>query len=114
MRDKGNKGEEIACTYLEQNDYSIINRNFRFKRGEIDIVAKKDGLLCFIEVKLRSRSDFGEPEEFVSQNQQNLILRTAEEFIDQVDWQNDIRFDIVAIKKLGETLEIEHLKDAFH
>ncbi len=63
----GQKGEEIACKALEKEWYRIVERNFRCRQGEIDIIAEEKGVICFIEVKARFSENFGLPEEVVTE-----------------------------------------------
>jgi len=79
--------------------------------SEIDIIAEKENCLIFVEVKTRSSSAFGHPEEFVSRNQQKKILEAADFYIEKQDWQGDIRFDIISIIQGQDPV---HLKDAFY
>lgn len=105
----GMKGESLAATYLLEKGYKLIARNYRAGRGEIDLIVQKDGILIFVEVKLRSGNAFGFPEDFVGSAKQEKVIQTAEAYLEEVDWQHDIRFDIVAV--YGE--KIEHFVDAF-
>ena len=89
----------------------IIEQNYRYKRAEIDIIALKDDWLVFIEVKFRKGNSFGHPEEFVSENQQQLIVQAADDYIAQINWKKNIRFDIITI---NPQLGIEHFEDAFY
>lgn len=114
MQTFGKKGEDLASKFLEENDYQIKIRNYRFKKSEIDIICEKEGLLIFIEVKTRSSNAFGYPEEFVSTTQQKAIIRAAEVYIEENKWTGDIRFDVIAIILSSENPEIEHFKDAFY
>lgn len=114
MKSKGKEGEKYAEKFLSDKGYQLLNRNYRHKRGEIDLIMRLDNLLCFIEVKLRSRIDFGQPEDFVSDNQKDLIIATAENFILEKDLKDDIRFDIIAITEKGANIEVQHFKDAFY
>lgn len=106
----GNRGEVLATQYLLKNRFDIIARNYRYKRNEIDIIAKKAMCLYFIEVKYRSSDRFGFPESFVSFNQQGRIKEAANEFIISSGWDGNIRFDIISIDC---TNKITHIKDAF-
>lgn len=108
----GIKGEELARDYYKKRGYDVLETNYRFKRAEIDIIVLNEslGLLVFVEVKKRSRSDFGEAESFVSDSQQILIKEAAEEYIYGINWKKDIRFDIVAIDKKDR---VEVFQDAF-
>lgn len=114
MQTFGKLGEQIAAVFLREKGYQILARNYRFKRSEIDIICRKKELLIFVEVKTRSSKAFGEPETFVSHNQQEAIIRAAEEYILNNDWKGNIRFDIIAIYKRGKEEELTHLEDAFY
>lgn len=114
MQTIGRKGENLAVDYLIKQGYHILVRNYRFKKSELDIICEHDNLLVFIEVKTRSSRTFGEPESFVSESQRNSIIRGAEEYILEINWQGDIRFDIVAIIQTTTEQEVFHLKDAFY
>ena len=109
---KGKIGEERAAKYLEQKGFEIVEQNYRYGRGEIDIIGlKNNNLLVFVEVKMRSGDTFGNPEDFVSNAQQELIMVAAENYIHAINWQGDIRFDIMAID--GSNNEMKHIEDAF-
>ncbi len=113
--EKGLFGENLACDYLQKQDFEIIKRNFRYKKGEIDVICKKENTLIFVEVKYRTSDAFGMPENSVNATKKKIFLRTANEYIFQEDWQNDIRFDIIAIlHKSNQEPEIMHFEDAFY
>lgn len=114
MQSIGKKGEDLAANYLQQKGYRILSRNYRFKKSEVDIICKKNDLLVFVEVKTGSSLKYGQPEVFVSLNQQRAIIRAAEEYLVETNWKSDLRFDIISIFMKGEEAEIEHLKDAFY
>lgn len=108
---KGKYGEDLAVSFLEEKGFEIIERNYRYKRGEIDIIAMFENvLLVFIEVKIRKNDDFGSPETFVSNKQQRLIISGAEDYVYAINWHKDIRFDIITITND----QIEHIEDAFY
>lgn len=109
----GKWGEDQACNYLEINRYEILARNYRFERAEIDLIASKNKVLIFVEVKVRKNAQFGMPETFASQNQRHRIRRAAEQFQIENKHNGFIRFDIVSILGKPEQFEILHLKDAF-
>jgi putative endonuclease len=109
----GQKGENEAARYLLGQQYTILHRNYRYKRAEIDIIAQKDQLLVFVEVKTRSTNYFGYPEEAVKRRKERMMLLAAEAYIRYHNWQHDIRFDIIAVT-LGATPDIYHIEDAFH
>lgn len=114
MQSFGKRGEKIAEEYLVANGYQILERNYRFKKSEIDLVCRIADLLVFVEVKTRSSKAFGEPESFVSLNQKESVTRAAEQYLIEKDWHGEIRFDILAIFKMGNHQEISHFEDAFY
>ena len=114
MQTFGKLGEDKAAAYLKSEGYEILARNHRYKKSEIDLICQKDGLLIFVEVKIRSGRNFGEPETFVSHSQQSAITRAADAYVLDTDWPGDIRFDIIAIVKNKGEEELVHLKDAFY
>ncbi|URM38032.1 YraN family protein [Flavobacterium anhuiense] len=116
--DLGKLGEDLAAAYLEENGYSIVERNFVIQKAEIDIIAQKDSILAIIEVKTRSSLNFGSPQDFVKQKKIQLLIKAVNAYINdrEKDFQEDleIRFDIIAVHKNGESFAIEHLTDAFY
>jgi putative endonuclease len=110
----GKKGEDTAVQFLEGKGYEIVARNYRIKRQEIDIVAKDKETYIFVEVKSRSSSDFGFPEDFVSVQQEGRIRNAATHFLaeEKIDAKH-IRFDVVSILVHEHEIEIEHFEDAF-
>ena len=116
MSDKiktGARGENLAAEFLVNKGFEVVTRNFRHGRTEIDLIVKRDDWLIFVEVKSRSSSEFGEPEEFVDDYKGRNVFEAAEEYIFSRDWRGHIRFDIVSVK-LGENPEIEHFEDAIN
>ena len=109
----GKKGEELAKNYLEKNGFNILEENWRYLKAEIDIIAQKAGFIVFVEVKSRSTIDFGNPESFVSNKQQKLIINAAHEYISRNDIDFEARFDIISIIISGDKNKIEHIEDAF-
>lgn len=109
----GKKGEELAVEYLQNNGYKILDKNWRFKKAEIDIIAMKKEVLAVVEVKTRSTSYFGNPQDFVNQKKIQLLVEAINEYVISKDLDVEVRFDIVAIIKNNQNFKIEHLKDAF-
>ncbi len=105
----GKEGETAAVRFLLEKNYELVEKNYRFGHGEIDLIVKKDNILIFVEVKYRSSSYFGFPETFVNPAKKKKVLETAEAYMERVNWRADIRFDVVAITGA----EIEHFEDAF-
>lgn len=109
----GDKGENFATNILETKGYEILERNYRFKRCEIDIIALHNNLLIFIEVKALQSFQHGYPEERVNQAKIAKIMEAAENYIFSINWQKDIRFDILSIN-LNEPNQFLHIEDAFY
>ncbi|MEP1096724.1 MAG: YraN family protein [Cyclobacteriaceae bacterium] len=108
---KGKQGEELAQTHYIELGYEILEKNYRYKRAEVDFIALfQEELLVFVEVKARDRRDYGEPETFVSAEQQTRIKEAAEDYIFGIDWHKDIRFDIVCVDPQNQ---MEVFQDAF-
>ncbi|MEO6038420.1 MAG: YraN family protein [Saprospiraceae bacterium] len=111
----GKRGEALAAEYLAQKGWRLVEYNYRSGRGEIDIIAwAHDKLLVFVEVKTRSGDGFGGPEDAVNLRKQDLLARTAGRYMEQIGYDWEIRFDIIAIIMRGDfVLEIRHVEDAF-
>ena len=112
-RQIGLKAEEEAAHFLRANGYEIKSRNWRWKRCEIDIIAVKEDTLVFVEVKTRKNEDFGYPEEFLTEPQEERIHLAAEVYAEEINWVGGMRFDIIAILQNAYPCHIEHLEDAF-
>ena len=103
----GKKGEDLATTYLEQHGYQIIDRNFKARYGEIDIIAIKDAILIFIEVKTRVGRVFGLPEESVTPRKLNEVVGTARYYkLPHPELPDAMRIDVIGIElDFDETLK---------
>ena len=113
-QDIGAAGEQIACDYLAKNGYAIMERNFRVRGGEIDIIAKKDGQLCFIEVKLRMSDVFGLPEQYVTRTKLSRIHFAMKKYLaTHGEFDNSAhRIEIIAIMHAPpREPAIHHIRD---
>lgn len=110
----GKKGEQLAVNFLLKNGYKIIERNYRFDKAEVDIIAQKEDILAIIEVKTRSSIDFGNPQDFVKPKQIQRLVKAVNEYINVNELDIEVRFDIIAIVKEGKGFKIEHLENAFY
>jgi putative endonuclease len=110
----GRKGESLAKTHLENAGYEILDENWTHGKAEVDLIAYKDKVIIFAEVKTRTGNAFGEPEDFVDARKQKLLVSAADEYIYLMDHKGDVRFDIISIlfdKQANYTLK--HIEDAF-
>lgn len=109
----GKRGEEIACDFLINNGYTIIDRNWIGERHEIDIVASIANFLIFVEVKTRSSSQWGNPETAISDSKIKRMVAAADHYLRSMDREYDARFDIISIITNKKQTEIVHIEDAF-
>ena len=110
----GERGEEIAVSFLKNKRYRILCRNYRCKFGEIDIIARHKKTLSFIEVKTRSSESYGVPQEAIHPQKQRKISMVALEFIQRYKLEDrEARFDVVAIQFLPDGFDVDLIKNAF-
>jgi len=109
----GKKGEDLAVEHLLKNGYAIVERNWRFQKAEIDIIAQKGNTLAIVEVKTRSSDYFGNPQDFITPKKIKLLVTAVDAYVAQRDLDVEVRFDVIAIINQKNTFEIAHLTDAF-
>ncbi len=110
----GLNGERLAEKYLLQKGYTVLHRNWRSGKKEVDIIAQLNDVLIFVEVKTRSRMDFGFPEESVDYQKIDFLKTAATAFLDANPQFLKMQFDIISIEMKGsEVQEIVHFEDAF-
>lgn len=116
-KEVGDEGEEIAVEHLVKNGYEIVERNYRFSKGEIDIIAKdpETGFIIFVEVKSKKNLEFGDPVYSVTKNKIKQIRRMAELYLyDKEIKEVDCRFDVITVLLRGKHKPvIEHYMNAF-
>ncbi|MBE0602141.1 MAG: YraN family protein [Deltaproteobacteria bacterium] len=114
-RGAGLAAEERACRHLEREGFAVVERNFRVPGGEIDIVARRGGLLVFVEVRSREGAAFGSPEETVGMKKRLRVVSAARRYLADAppdSWQ-EARFDVIAIEGSGDAAELRHYPAAF-
>ncbi|MCW5211512.1 YraN family protein [Desulfobulbus sp. TB] len=107
----GSFGEDCAVKHLAQQGYTILERNFRLRIGEVDIIARDGEYLVFIEVKTRRSQQFGSPFEAVDIRKQQQIVHVASAYIR--GREIPVRFDVVAVHLHGQNVQVEILQNAF-
>ena len=113
---RGKKGEDLACRYLKEQGYRILDRNVRYKLGEIDIVAQIDDTICFVEVKARTRMDYGMPRDAVDARKQWKLIRCAQLYLKLhpgYAQRYSPRMDIVEILYREDGVFARHTPNAF-
>ncbi len=111
--DFGKKGEKLAAELLLKKGYTILWRNFRYLKAEIDIIAQKGSILVVAEVKYR-RSDHLQPiTASINKKKIGLLIMAADHFVQENDMDVDVRFDIITILGQPSGYKIEHLEEAF-
>jgi putative endonuclease len=110
----GKRGEELACAELEKRGYVVVDRRFRTRCGELDIVAREGGVLVFVEVRARSGCHFGTPFESVTWQKRQRLCRMAESYLCAKRLAGTAcRFDVVSILEEHGTQTIELVRGAF-
>lgn len=110
----GIQGEQLAEAYLKNKGFLILERNYRYQKAEIDILARKDALLAVVEVKSRSSEFLEAVAATVSKKKIRLLVMAADHFVTSNTLDVEVRFDIITVIKKGNTFEIEHLVNAFY
>ena len=111
--DTGKTGETLAQNYLKEQGFAIVETNWRRGRYEVDIIAYKEGLIVFAEVKTRSSLEHGGPEEFVTLEKQRAYVRMANKYVIEHDREEEVRFDIITVFISATGYQIGHIEGAF-
>lgn len=111
----GKYGESLAASVLTEKGYKIIEKNYHYGHGEIDIIAEDNGILVFVEVKTRKNINYGEPEEAVTRLKQQQIIKIAGAYLYEKGLiEVDCRFDVIAILIADDKVPmINHITNAF-
>ena len=109
----GKAGEEYAAEYLKEKGYTIRHCNWRCGKKELDIVAESENELIVVEVKTRSSTDFGNPEEAITDRKIRNIVSSTDAYLRNFCLDLPVRFDIITIVGSEEHFDIEHIREAF-
>jgi putative endonuclease len=109
----GKKGEVLAAELLLKKGYTILEKNWRYLKAEVDIIAQNKETLVIVEVKTRSSDYFGDPQDFINPKKIQLLVSAANEYVVSRNLDVEVRFDIIAILLNSKTKKIEHLENAF-
>ena len=109
----GAAGERLAATHLEKQGFEIVDRNYRCRAGEIDLVAARGDLIVFCEVKTRRSDRWGEPSEAVDYRKQARLRRLAGAWLTEKGGRGEVRFDVISVLVENGRTQLVHLPDAF-
>ena len=109
----GKLGEQLAVDFLIKKGYKIKEKNWRFQKAEVDIIAQKENILAIIEVKTRTTDYFGNPQDFITPQKIKLLTKAIDEYVVKNDLDVEVRFDVIGIINNKNETKIEHLEDAF-
>jgi len=110
----GQKGEDLAADYLKKAGYKILFRNWKWGKHEIDIIAEKDDLIVFAEVKTRTDDYHVHPVTAVTNAKQKSIIYSADGYLKKFNVSKESRFDVITIINKGESYQIDHIDGAFY
>lgn len=110
----GKAGEDAACDYLRQRGYTILHRNWRYRRNELDIVAADADTLVVVEVKTRSEDPLAPPEEAIDSGKIKRTVAAADVYIRRFDLDLPVRFDVITAVRTAAGFRIEHIDNAFY
>ena len=112
----GRRGEELAARFLERAGWTILERNYRSGRNEVDLVVRRGRTVAFVEVKARSGAGYGHPLEAITARKRREIVRVARAWLDEQGGPRglEVRFDAVAVELgPGGALHLDHVADAW-
>ena len=110
----GARAEELACRHLQDHGLRLVTRNYRCRHGEIDLVMQDGATITFVEVRLRSRTDFGSGAQSVDSKKQARLLSSAEHYLQRhATVLAPCRFDVVSIRNSVNTNQLEWIRNAF-
>jgi putative endonuclease len=114
--EKGKWAEDLACNFLEANGHTVLDRNYRFMKAEVDIVAFIPDEIVFVEVRSLKQPLFGRPEETISEKKKKLLYEGAEAWLYERKMERArVRFDVISVigEHGKENPEISHFRNAF-
>ncbi|MEE1961907.1 putative endonuclease [Flagellimonas taeanensis] len=111
--DFGKFGEQMAVEHLLGNGYAILERNYRYLKAELDIIARKGDTLAIVEVKSRNMGFLEDILDTVNAKKVKLLTMAADHYVQENDLDVEVRFDVITVIKTGSGIHLEHLENAF-
>ncbi len=110
----GKKGEDIAARYLTSKGWKVLEQNFKWNRGELDLICKIGTLIKVVEVKTRNSNYFGEPYLAVNRKKQKQIISVANYYVQKNSIDLEVEFDVVSIVLNQSKMKLDHIENAFY
>ena len=110
----GISGEKTAATFLEAHGYRILYKNWKWGRNEIDIIAEKNDVIAFVEVKTRSENPQDDPRNTITADKRRAIIFAADGYIRRFNVDKEARFDLITVIGQGDQQKVEHTEGAFY
>ncbi|MEK9603965.1 MAG: YraN family protein [Flavobacteriaceae bacterium] len=110
----GKKAENLAASYLQKSGYTLLSRNFRYLKAEVDLIAQKENTLVAVEVKARTKGYIVAPHEAVSYKKIQLLVIAIDHFVQSRNMNVDVRFDIITYVFNQDKWEMNHVESAFY
>lgn len=111
---RGDLGESAAARYLEAQGFRVLERNWRYRQWELDLVCRDGDTIVFVEVKTRAATTMGSPSDGLHRNKQARLVKAASQYLSRHDlWDEPCRFDLASVIDTGESMDVEHVENAF-
>ncbi|MBI9087498.1 MAG: YraN family protein [Desulfobacterales bacterium] len=111
---RGDRGEDAAARYLESRGYRVLDRNWRYRQWELDLVCRDGDTLVFVEVKTRGAGSMGTPADALNRAKQARLVKAASQYLTKNDlWDEPCRFDLAAVIDAGTGMDVDHIENAF-
>lgn len=112
--DLGVKGEQIAADFLMKKGYTILAKNYRYRKAELDIIAQKESTLAIVEVKTRTEAFLEDVTQTIGKRKIELLTSAADFYVRENDLDVEVRFDIILVLIHKKETSVEHWEDAFY
>ena len=110
----GKQAEERVLSFLIEKGYIFLEKNYRYRHAEVDLLVRHKNELICVEVKARSTTFFGTPESFISSKKIKLLVQAVDHFIEENELDLEVRFDVIALTRKKDEWFINHIKNAFY
>ncbi|QJB56449.1 YraN family protein [Pseudodesulfovibrio sp. zrk46] len=113
-KQRGDLGEDAAARFLEQKGFRVLERNWRFRQWELDLICRDGDTVVFVEVKTRRAGSMGTPGDALNRKKQARLVKAASQYLSKHDlWDEPCRFDLAAVIDTGVSMDVEHTENAF-